>query len=294
MTSEPAPAPSQAAATAPAREPAAVPPTPVPALDPHPVRAPSGLLRRGLWGIAGGLGVYLITAYIVLPDAWRLRMAGMQVSDGIPRISRTIDGIPGDPLNLMLVGSEEEIARGMHAAGWYPADPITLRSSLRIAVDTVLRRPDDEAPVSNLYVWDKKQDLAYEFPVGHDPRRRHHVRFWQAKAPDAQGRTWWMGSATFDVRVGLSKTTGQITHHIGPDIDAERDKVADDLARAGATTAVFRANDFQPSRSGKNGGGDPYETDGALSVVILRMLPTTGTPAATATPAPTATVGQPK
>jgi len=29
----------------------------------------------------------------------------------------------------------------MHAAGWYPADPITLGSSLRIVVDSIVRNP---------------------------------------------------------------------------------------------------------------------------------------------------------
>ncbi|MGE3780499.1 MAG: LssY C-terminal domain-containing protein [Pirellulaceae bacterium] len=35
-----------------------------------------------------------------------------------------------------------------------------------------------------------------------------------------------MGAATFDVRVGLSHTAGQITHHIAADEDVERDHVA--------------------------------------------------------------------
>ena len=37
----------------------------------------------------------------------------------------------------------------MHAAGWYPADPITFATSVRIVVDSVVRKPDDEAPVEH-------------------------------------------------------------------------------------------------------------------------------------------------
>ena len=66
----------------------------------------------------------------------------------------------------------------MTAAGWDPADPLTFRSSVRIVVDTVLRKPDDEAPVSNLYLFGRKEDLAFEKPVGGSPKERHHVRFW--------------------------------------------------------------------------------------------------------------------
>src|SRR5271168_2343313 len=47
--------------------------------------------------------------------------------------------------------------------------------SARIVADSVLRRPDDDAPVSNLFLFGRKQDLAFEQPVGGGPRRRHHL-----------------------------------------------------------------------------------------------------------------------
>ena len=59
------------------------------------------------------------------------------------------------------------------------ADPITLASSLRIVVDSIVRKPDDDAPVSSLFLFGRKQDLAFELPVGDSPRQRHHVRFWR-------------------------------------------------------------------------------------------------------------------
>ena len=108
--------------------------------------------------------------------------------------------------------------------------------------------------------------LAGEFPVGDNPRKRHHVRFWRSAELDAEGRPLWVGSVTFDERVGLSDTTGQVTHHIAPDVDAERDGLFADLEKAGAVTDVERVPGFHKIRSGKNGGGDPWRTDGALLV----------------------------
>ena len=70
----------------------------------------------------------------------------------------------------------------MLAAKWNPADPLTLESSIEIAAATVMRKPYADAPVSSLYLFGRKQDLAFEKPVGNDPRRRNHVRFWQAAA----------------------------------------------------------------------------------------------------------------
>jgi hypothetical protein len=53
----------------------------------------------------------------------------------------------------------------MRAAGWFPADPLGLASDLKIAADTVLKRPYDQAPVSGLYLFGRKEDLAFEKPV---------------------------------------------------------------------------------------------------------------------------------
>ena len=83
------------------------------------------------------------------------------------------------------------------------ANPLTLRSSVRIAVDTVFRRPDDEAPVSSLYLFGRREDLAFEKPVGDSPKERHHVRFWRTEKLD-EGQVVWIGSAAFDIGVELS------------------------------------------------------------------------------------------
>ena len=125
-------------------------------------------------------------------------------------MTQTSDGHPGDPINVALVGSDAEVVRGMAAAGWFPADPITLATSVRIVADSVLRRSDVDAPVSNLFLFSRKQDLAFEEPVGNSPRQRHHVRFWRWEKL-YEGRPAWIGAATFDERVGLSHTTGQVT-----------------------------------------------------------------------------------
>jgi hypothetical protein len=106
--------------------------------------------------------------------------------------------------------------------------------------------------------------------VGHDPRRREHVRFWQAPRPDATGRPLWLGSATFDAGVELSRTTGEITHRIAPDVDAERDKLVADLRRSAQFERLEWMDGFQSNAAGRNGGGDPYQTDRRLAVVVLR------------------------
>jgi hypothetical protein len=36
-----------------------------------------------------------------------------------------------------------------------------------------------------------------------------------------EGKEVWFGTITFDERVGFSQTTGQVTHHIGADLQSE-------------------------------------------------------------------------
>lgn len=231
--------------------------------------------KRTGWKVAGAVvfvlvAIYLSVAYIVLPYAWEGFEALHPALDDVPGITETAEGIPGDPLNVALIAMEEDLKLAMRAAGWYPADALSLRSDVKIAEATVLSRPYDEAPVSSLYLWGRKEDLAFEKPVGENPRQRNHVRFWRSKELDEQGRPLWMGSATYDERVGLSKTTDQITHHIAPDVDTERGRLFDDLESAGELLDVVKIPDFHEVKSGRNGGGDPWRTDGALWVGVVR------------------------
>ena len=99
--------------------------------------------------------------------------------------------------------------------------------------------------------------------------RRNHVRLWKTDKSDPDGRPVWIGSATFDEQVGLSHTTGQITHHIAPDVDEERDLLFLDLSATGSLSEDYFVDDFHTIREGRNGGGDPWYTDGRLEVGVI-------------------------
>ena len=183
-------------------------------------------------------------------------------------ITDTGNGIPGDPINVALVGTEAQVKRIMLAAGWDPADPLTFRSCLKIATATVLKRSYADAPVSNLYLYGRREDLAFEQPVGSNPRKRNHVRYWRTDEVE-DGRPVWVGSASYDRRVGFSDTTGQITHHIAPDIDAERDHLFQDLQQTGDLSETDVVEGFHKVLEGRNGGGDPWHTDGNLYLGVI-------------------------
>lgn len=224
--------------------------------------------RWWLFIFAALLIVYLTLAYVVLPALWTHHEHEPDLAS-FPMVTRTGADIPGDPLNVGLVGSKEDILRAMRAAGWFPADAITLRSSIDIVGSVVLDRPYHDAPVSPLYYDGKKEQLAFEKPDGKSADRRHHVRLWLVLEKGTDGRPVWLGSVTFDRGVGLSHDTGQVTHHIGPDIDAERGLLMRDLRQAGMVEAFFQISGVGPTLLAWNGEGDRYYTDGEIEVARL-------------------------
>ncbi len=134
------------------------------------------MMRRLLFLIPCSILVYLLVAYLALPWAWKVRTRRHPDLTASPRLTHTTEGLPGDPLNIALIGFDQDVVRAMTAGGWYPADPITFQTSLRIVERTLLKKPDETAPVSHLFLFGRKQDLAFEQPVGASPRQRHHVR----------------------------------------------------------------------------------------------------------------------
>ena len=198
-------------------------------------------------------------------------IAGHPALAGSPRHTTTAQGRQGDAVNVALIGSEEELHQALAVAGWYAADPITLETSLRIAADCVLHKPYAHAPVSDLYVWGRKQDAAFEQPVGDSPKQRHHVRFWRSRELDRSGRPLWLGAATFDERVEISRTTGGFTHKNSPNIDSERNKILGDAITARALDGYYWVEQFHRQRDGRNGGGDPYFTDRRLAVGVIDL-----------------------
>ena len=235
-----------------------------------PMTARRPLWRRLLpWYWASGvLGLLLwipilwfLLAYAGLPRLWshhEHKVLGER--DAI--VSYTAQDIPGDPINLRLKGSEAAIRCAFQRAGWHPADPVSVRSAIGIATSVLFRQPYPDAPVSPLYFEDKAQTLAFQKDIGRTADERHHVRLWQTGDDD------WMAAATFDRGVGLSLFTLQITHHIGPAVDSERDMVGRLLVASGARPAGTQPSGMAPGWH-RNGGGDRYQTDGKIHIYRL-------------------------
>lgn len=228
--------------------------------------------RVGWWGLLGAIVFWVLLAYLVLPRIHRI-LTTIYVPGYFIGRTRTSDGLLGDPVNLAFMGDEAAIHEAMQKAGWTLADPVTLRSSIRIVTSTLRRRSYHEAPVSPLFLFGRMQDFAYQQEVAGNPAQRHHVRFW--RCPDdwplpGGRRVEWLAAGTFDSAVGLSLFTLQVTHRIDADTDVERDHIVSSLLAADPTIRVEVIEDFSTSYHSRNGGGDSIRTDGDLPILDLR------------------------
>jgi LssY C-terminus len=220
------------------------------------------LVRTLMAGVALVV-TWLLLAYLILPALWR-HNEHHPALENAPKTTLTAQGIPGDPLNVGLIEIEQEIVRAMLGSGWDAADPVTLGSSIGIARSVLRDRPYVDAPVSSLFVFGRKQDFAFE-----NASHRHHVRFWKSTEYGHGETPLWIGAVTYDRSVGLRHRTGQITHHIGTHVDAERNGLFADLGGNGWLTEECQVTGVGATLLGRNGGGDRYYMDGELTIGVL-------------------------
>ncbi|HWV42516.1 LssY C-terminal domain-containing protein [Pseudorhodoplanes sp.] len=239
--------------------------------------------RRLPWVIALAV-TYGLAAYVVLPRAIRIGLRILQ-RGRVPSYTLTGDGLPGDPVNIALIGTERQLCDAFARMGWSRADPLNLKSSIRMAQAFVMNKTYPNAPFSTLYLFGRGQDLGFQLPIDNSPRKRHHVRFWgrptaraelaidtpgfwlDSDRPSPDEEVLWVGAATKDTGFSLTRLSFQITHATDDDTNKERDFLVGELTRHGVIT------NLQSQLSGERlevGKVNKYVTDGEIAVADLR------------------------
>ena len=177
----------------------------------------------------------------------------------------------GDPLNLVIVGGKQDPIVPFISRGWHLARQLDVASAIDTARAFISRNAFLTSPVSPLYVFDRREDLALQ-KARSTINERVHARFWLAPYT-FEGRRIWIGQVSRDIGVRLTdKTWNLTTHKIGADVDFDRDYLLQDLLmsgfveRYGYIDGVGAAPLYAPRT---NLTGDPYYTDGLRAVVFL-------------------------
>jgi hypothetical protein len=228
---------------------------------------------------------YGIAAYIILPRAVRMGLKVLQ-RKRVPSYTITGDGLPGDPVNLMLEGTLGQLRAAFAAAGWSEADRLGLASSWRMVRAFLLNSPYPTAPFSTLYLFGRGQDIGFQKAIDDSPRKRHHIRFWAlsvARADETLGtasfwlntdrppetaRVYWVGAGTKDTGFSLTWLTFQVTHATDSDCNAERDYIVAQLTKYRVIAGV---TSYRPGQSLSTERVNHYATDGEVMSASLVM-----------------------
>ena len=234
------------------------------------------------WVLAVGV-TYGIAAYIILPRVIRLGLKILQ-RKLVPSYTITGDGLPGDPVNLALVGTLQQLRAAFATLGWSEADRLGAASSWRMVQAFVLNSPYPTAPFSTLYLFGRGQDIGFQKAIDNSPRKRHHIRFWALnetrvdqdwgaadfwKSTDRPGdndRVLWVGAGTRDTGLSLTRLSFQITHATDSDTNAERDYIVAELikSRSIGATKVYQSGQGLPAEHINH-----YITDGEIMLASL-------------------------
>ncbi|HLW77971.1 MAG TPA: LssY C-terminal domain-containing protein [Terriglobia bacterium] len=184
-----------------------------------------------------------------------------------PQRAQGKDGKPGDPLNLVVIGSADEIHRVFTQAGWSVAVQKNEKSIWRTVRAVAGDAGYGEAPVSDLYLYGRPEDIAFEKMLN-TFTKRHHLRLWRSGATTGDGREIWLVAATHDT--GLDIRPGVASHAIDSDLDDERSKVGADLEVTGFVAAEQFFERPDPLSQGLTATGGTWKTDGRMLAVELK------------------------
>ncbi|HVO99060.1 MAG TPA: LssY C-terminal domain-containing protein [Bryobacteraceae bacterium] len=196
-------------------------------------------------------------------DALDALLAGMPTRTTDPTTHR-----PSDLINLIMVGSREQIAAAFRAAGWTEAASVTMRSRIQGVRAVVEGRSSQTFPMTKLLLNDVRADMSWQKSLN-DLSKRHHVRIW--KQPGTwQGQEIWIAAATRDIDFAFMHQGAVMTHRIESNIDLERDKIVNDLV----FTSYVDMLDWQERSSiptmARNGKGDLMSTDTKIALLRFR------------------------
>lgn len=228
---------------------------------------------------------YVATAYVLIPFALRLFRLFIPARH-LPLYCVTPDGFASDPLNIGIIGTKEELRAAMRQAGWFIADKHSLDNMLRVILCAIFKRPYPNAPMSSLYLFGRKQDIGFELQSAAKLGHRHHVRFWATtfdsdKPLSVSAIHWsprrklhndetllWLGAASRDIGLAFIRHNAQLTHMIHPDTNRERELIAEQLSKQGATQTSIRLR--KPYRLANRALRGYLQTDGIMRICKLR------------------------
>lgn len=181
----------------------------------------------------------------------------------------------GDPLNAVIVGESDDLMGALSRSGWSFTHRITPKSIERMVSSALRGETYPVAPVSSLYLFERKQDIALQ-RARHNISQRNHMRFWLAPYT-YENTPVWIGQVSRDIGIKLTTHSPSLTTHvIDPAVDLTREYLLHNLLADGYVHRfgfVGGSTAATPTEPARNLSDDPYFSDGLRLVIMLSPVP---------------------
>jgi len=188
----------------------------------------------------------------------------------IPRRVSDPNGLPGDMVNVLIVGSQDQVVKAFTSAGWVKVDSAVKTSVFNAALESFQKKDYLTMPMSILYLFNRPQDygFAHAEPV-RVAMSRNHLRVW--KSPyEVDGASLWCVAATHDIGFERDQRNNGLTHKIDPAVDGERDYVDGTLSATGLIVQRDHVTPPNPLTTAKTATGGEFHSDGRIVVLVLK------------------------
>jgi len=188
----------------------------------------------------------------------------------VPRRVTDPSGKPGDMVNVLIVGTQDQVVNTFTSAGWVQVDKTVRNTALNAALESFEKKDYLTMPMSILYLFDRAQDygFAHAEPVK-VAMSRNHLRVW--KSPyEVEGRPLWCVAATHDIGFERDQRNNGLTHKIDPAIDGEREYVDGTLSSTGLVIQRDHVTPANPLTTAKTATGGEFHSDGRIVVLVLK------------------------
>lgn len=231
---------------------------------------------------------YGVAAYVLIPAiirTWRIFLPPKH----LPLYCITPDGYASDPLNIGIICTRRELILAMEKAGWNMSDPTNVRTVIKQIFSMVFNQRYLNSPMSYLYLFGRKQDVAFSMPVRKTNFNRHHVRFWATtfdekhplsphsihwhnrKAHVHGDKLLWVGAASLDVGLMPIKHNWQLTHMVDPDTNKERELIIKGVSSTSEVTNIKQIKLGDPYTLVNRTWHGELNTDGIMKVISLKL-----------------------
>lgn len=200
------------------------------------------------------------------------RVAGItpELLSKIPRRVSDPNDKPGDMVNVLIVGTKDQMVKAFTTAEWVQVDKTVQNTVLNAVMESVEKKDYLTMPMSTLFLFNRPQDygFAHAEPVK-VAMSRNHLRVW--KSPyEVDGRPLWCVAATHDIGFERDQRNNGLTHKIDPEIDGEREYVNGTLSGTGLVVQRDHVTPADPLTTAKTATGGEFHSDGRIVVLVLK------------------------